>query len=209
MLISRRLSWPALGVACAFISLFVLSGSAWAAETPPAPNQPSTVTVRVEGLTETKLPATQVTTTSEPVVKDGIPEHACPGTSATGALQLATGGNWGGPWNSEFKQYEIYAIEGEDHPFEKGASANFYWSFWLDEKEASAGACEAELQPGDHVLFFPACFGTACPPGSTSPTPLGIEAPASANVGESVPVMVKRYNAKGKPHRRSGRRSRA
>jgi hypothetical protein len=53
------------------------------------------------------------------------------------------------------------------------------------------------LQPGDRVLFFPACFGTACPPGSTSPTPLGIEAPASANVGESVPVMVKRYNAKG------------
>ena len=155
------------------------------------------VTVRVEGLTETKLLPTQVTLTGTPVVKDGIPEHACSGTSAVGALQLATGGNWGGPWNGEFKQYEIYAIEGEDHPFEKGASANYYWSFWLDEKEASAGACEAELQPGDRVLFFPACFGTACPPGSTSPTPLGIEAPASANVGESVPVMVKMYNAKG------------
>jgi hypothetical protein len=186
---SRRMLPALAGV---LVSLLSLSGAALATA-----NQPSTVTVRVEGLNATKLSATQVTTTSEPVVKDGIPEHACSGTSAVGALQLATGGNWGGPWNGEFKQYEIYAIEGEDHPFEKGASANYYWSFWLDEKEASAGACEAELQPGDRVLFFPACFGTACPPGSTSPTPLGIEAPASANVGESVPVMVKMYNAKG------------
>jgi hypothetical protein len=156
--------------------------------------EPATVTVRVEGLSETKLPATQVTTSATPVVADGKAEDSCAGTSALGALQLATGGNWSGPWNGEFKQYEIYTIEGESHVFEKGALANYFWSFWLDNKEASTGACEAELHGGDQVLFFPSCYGTACPP---APLPLGIEAPATANVGESVPVTVTRYSATG------------
>ena len=179
---SRRIS-SALTVVC--IALSVLASAALAAG-------PATVTVRVEGLTETKLPPTQVTTTAEPVVKDG--KDACPGTSALGALQLATGGDWEGPWNDEFKQYEIYSIEGESHVFEAGAPANYYWSFWLDEKEATTGACEAELQPGDRLLFFPACYGEACPPPSL---PLGIEAPASADVGEPVSVTVKKYAASG------------
>ena len=153
-----------------------------------------TVTVRVEGLTETKLPATQVTTTNTPVVKDGNSEHACSGTSAIGGLELATGGDWSGPWNGEFDQYEIYSIEGETHLFEPSSTANYYWSFWLDEKEATAGACEVQLQPGDRVLFFPACFGSSCPPEQT---PLGIEAPEAANVGESIQVTVRRYSSDG------------
>lgn len=155
---------------------------------------PATVTVRVEGLTETKLPPTQVATTATPIVKDGNPAHACSGTSAVGALQLATGGNWDGPWNGEFKQYEIFSIEGESHVFESGAPANFFWSFWLNNKEAEVGACEAELQPGDRVLFFPSCFGGACPP---SPMPLGIEVPATANVGERISAAISEYKSNG------------
>jgi hypothetical protein len=185
MLASSRTATVA--VICLALALLASASAALAAG-------PGTVTVRVEGLTETKLPPTQVTTTTAPVVKDGNPEHACPGTSALGALQLATNGNWSGPWNGGFKQYEIYSIEGETHLFEKGAAANYFWSFWLDEKEASVGACEAQLQPGDRVLFFPSCFGGACPP---SPAPLGVEAPPSANVGEAVPVTVWRYSATG------------
>jgi hypothetical protein len=154
---------------------------------------PATVTVRVEGLTETKLAPTQVTTNAEPVVKDGKPEDACLGTGALGALQLATGGNWSGPWNAGFKQYEIYSIEGESHVFEK-APANYFWSFWLDDKESEVGACEAQLHAGDRVLFFPSCFGPACPP---APSPLEIEAPSIAGVGESVQVTVRKYNASG------------
>ncbi|MGA2320808.1 MAG: hypothetical protein ABSG95_08690 [Solirubrobacteraceae bacterium] len=152
---------------------------------------PATVTVRVEGLNETLLPSTQVMTTTTPVDKDGKPEDSCPGTSALGALQLATGGNWSGPWSSKFKQYEIYSIEGESHSFE----TNYYWSFWLDEQEATVGACEAELQPGDRVLFFPSCNGTGCP--ANPPLPLGIEASAGADVGERVLVTVHRYGAGG------------
>jgi hypothetical protein len=190
MLISRGLSSALLAVvlSLAVVSTALASG-------------PATVTVRVEGLSETKLPPTQLTTTTSPVVKDGSPEHACPGTSALGALELGTGGGWSGPWNSGFKQYEIYSIEGETHLFEKGASANYYWSLWIDEKEAFVGACEAELAPGDRVLFFPACFGSACPP---SPSPLGIEAPASAGVGEPISVTVRKYAPGGEATAASG-----
>jgi hypothetical protein len=184
MPVSRRISL-ALCAVCLASAVFVSSSLA---------AEPATVTVRVEGLSETKLPATQVTTTTTPVVADGIAEDACAGTSALGALQLATGGDWSGPWNGEFKQYEIYSIEGENHVFEKEALANYFWSFWLDDKEASTGACEAELHGGDQVLFFPSCYGTACPP---EPLPLGIEAPAAADVGESVPLTVTRYSTKG------------
>jgi hypothetical protein len=184
MVTSRR-TYLALCAVCVASAVFV--SSALAAE-------PATITVRVEGLSETKLPSTQVTTSATPVVADGKAEDSCAGTSALGALQLATGGDWSGPWNAEFKQYEIYTIEGESHVFEKEALANYFWSFWLDNKEASTGACEAELHSGDQVLFFPSCYGTACPP---EPLPLGIEAPAAADVGESVPLTVTRYSAKG------------
>jgi hypothetical protein len=184
MVTSRRISL----VLCVVCIAFAASVSSALA------GEPATVTVRVEGLSETKLPATQVTTTTTPVVADGKAEDSCAGTSALGALQLATGGNWSGPWNGKFKQYEIYSIEGESHVFEEGASANYFWSFWLNNKEATTGACEAELNSGDQVLFFPSCYGTACPP---EPLPLGIEAPTTANVGESVPVTVSRYNTSG------------
>src|SRR5204863_539992 len=114
----------------AAVMLAVCAAPAFAAESSPA-----TVTVRVEGLTETKLPATTVTTTTEPFVKDGNPEHSCAGTSAAGALQTATAGSWEGTWFSGLG-YSVETILGESHLFEEGSEANYYWSFWLDEKES-------------------------------------------------------------------------
>lgn len=160
-----------------------------------SPEAPATVTVRVEGLNETKLLSTQVTTGAAPVVKDGNQAHACGGGSALGALELATGGNWSGPWNSKFNQYEVFSIEGETHEFEPGAKANYFWSFWLDGKESEVGACEAALHPGDRLLFFPSCFGEACP--APAPLPLEVQAPPSANVGEPVQLTVRRLTAAG------------
>ncbi len=172
----------------ALICLFVPS-SALAAGTP------AQVTVRVEGLSETKLPPTLVTTTTTPVVKDGNEADSCPGTSALGALELATAGNWSGPWEAKYNQYSIFTIEGETHEFEESASANYFWSFWLNDKEAELGACEIEVHAGDRVLLFPSCYGTTCP--TPEPTPLELEAPTTANVGEATAVSVKQYNAKG------------
>jgi hypothetical protein len=175
-------------LAVAFVCLFV-SASAVAA------GAPAQVTVRVEGLSETKVPPIIVTTTTNPVVKDGNSADSCPGASALGALDLATAGNWNGPWEAKYNQYSIFTIEGETHEFEESASANYFWSFWLNDKDSELGACETELQPGDRVLLYPSCYGTSCP--MPEPTPLEIEAPTAANVGEATAVTVKRYNTEG------------
>ncbi len=166
----------------------VFAQSALAGEAP-------TVTVRVEGVNATLIPPTQVTLSGPAVVKDGDSEDACGITSALGALQLASAGDWSGPWSTKFKQYSISSIDGETHEFEEGSKANYFWSFWLNDKESEVGACEAQLNPGDRVLFFPSCYGEQCP--TPAPLPLEVEAPPSANVGEPIQVTVRRYTTAG------------
>ena len=183
MLISRRI-FPVVGVVCLVLS--VLACAALAAG-------PATVTVRVEGAAGTVLAPTQVTTTTAPVVKEG---HSCSGTSAAGALQLATSGNWSGSW-FEPGGFFVESIDGDSY----AGSPSGYWSFWLDNKPASKGICESELETGASILFFPECFGE-CP---EPPNPLGIEAPAVAEVGKPVTVTVTSYaNSNGAPSPASG-----
>jgi len=185
---------PALaGVALSlFLLVFALAGAVSAEAAGPA-----TVTFRAVGgppQYETVVPLTQVTTTTEPVARYG---GSCSGTSAAGALQLGTAGNWGGTWSSKYNDYEVMAIEGKEFLFDESSTANYYWSFWLDNKESSVGVCEAELGPGDQVLFFPACYGTSCP---TAPNVLTIEAPATTEIGKPTTVTVLSYpNAGGEP----------
>lgn len=158
---------------------------------------PATVTFRAVGgppQYETVVPLTQVTTTTEPVARYG---GSCSGTSAAGALQLGTAGNWGGEWSSKYSDYEVMSIDGKEFLFDESSPANYYWSFWLDNKESSVGVCEAELSPGDQVLFFPSCYGTSCP---AAPNVLAIEAPTAAEVGKPTTVTVVSYpNAGGEP----------
>jgi hypothetical protein len=162
---------------------------------------PATVAVEVEGTSQTLLAPTSVTTTSTPVVKDG--EHACSGGSAAGALELATSGKWSGEWFGGFG-YSVETILGETHAFEPGAPANFFWSYWLNDKPSSAGICEGELSSNESILFFPECFSEtgACP---AAPNPLGIAAPTSAERGAPVNVTVTSFaNANGEPSPAAG-----
>jgi hypothetical protein len=162
---------------------------------------PATVTVRVEGLTSTLLPATTVTTNTTPVVKDGNPADSCSGTSAGGALQLATAGNWGGTWSAEFHDYSVETIEGQSYPF----TQPYYWAFWLDNKPSTVGVCQAQLSPGDTVLFFPECFSETAGVCPLAPNPLAVEAPSTAEEGEAVPLHVKSYpNSGGEPTAAAG-----
>jgi hypothetical protein len=195
MLVKSRGIWPAL--AAVLLSL----SAACAILAPPAlAGTPATVTVRVvvpqysgkeveryESLT----PITQVTTTTVPVTKDG---GSCSGTSAGGALELATKGNWEGDWSEKYSDYELISIDGKSFPFEEGSPANYYWSFWLNNKYEEEGICAAQLEAGDQVLFFPSCYGASCP---EAPSILSVEAPPTAEVGKPVTVTVDRYDANG------------
>jgi hypothetical protein len=189
MVISRRIS-VALGAFC-----LLLGASAQAA----LAAAPASVTVRVEGVSQTLIPPTTLTTTTSPVVKDGNPADSCTGTSAAGALDLATSGNWNGAWFGGGLGYAVETVAGESHLFEPGAPTNFFWSVWIDNAPSSLGLCGAELSNGDSVLLFPECFSEveACP---APPNPLGISAPAAAEPGSPITVTVTSHaNATGAP----------
>jgi hypothetical protein len=186
-LIGRLLAGPLL--ACLTVACLLLPAPAALAGTP------ATVTVRVLGPAssyESLTPPTVVTTTAAPVTKYG---GSCSGTSAGGALELATKGDWEGTWNTEFNDYEVIGIDGRSFPFEQGSPADYYWSFWLNNVYEEAGICEVELEAGDQVLFVPSCYGVSCPPAATQL--LSVEAPATAEVGEPVTVTVRSYPAAG------------
>jgi hypothetical protein len=151
------------------------------------------VSVRVEGPKRTLLAATSVKTTAAAIVRDGNIADSCPGTSALGALEDATNGNWNGTWSKSYKDYLITSIEGLDYP----SSGIWYWSFWRNDKPASAGACAVTVKPGDSVLFFPGCYGKGCP--KLAPSVLGVVAPTSVVTGQTFALRVSEYsNAAGK-----------
>jgi hypothetical protein len=158
---------------------------------------PADVTVRVEGAGSTLLEQAPVRTTLAPVNKSGNPGEDCTGTSAAGALERATGGNWGGGYGSF--GYSVDRIFGESYPF--GNANGDFWSFWVNDKQASTGVCGYELQQGDEVLFYvDRCFD-AQPPDyacKNQPVlPLGLRAPAGATAGTPTEVTVVRFDTAG------------
>jgi hypothetical protein len=112
---------------------------------------PANVTVRVEGDAATLVPRTALTTTTTPVTKDGDPAHSCTGTSAAGALEQASGGDWAGTYDTGFRDYAVERVRGERHTFSDPA----YWGFFVNGEPANSGVCNTELNAGDTVLFVP------------------------------------------------------
>jgi hypothetical protein len=153
---------------------------------------PATVKVRVEGASRTLLDATPVTTTAVPVSKAG---HDCSGTSAGGALDRATAGNWNAGYFNGLGHY-VTAIMGEDY----STSPTDGWTVFVNHKSISQSPCLAELQTGDDVVYFVNhCeFDPAINDCSNAPVlPLGLTAPASAEQGSSAQVTVVRYDGGG------------
>ena len=159
----------------------------------PAKGPVADVTVRVEGLTRTLLAPTAVTLHNGAVSKDGVAADSCSGLSALGALEDATHGNWAGSWSKSYKEYFVTSIAGTSY----GASAAYYWAFWLDNKPAPVGACDVDPAKGSSILFFPEYDGKS--KSIVAPNVLGISAPASALAGKPFTVFVTSYaNANGK-----------
>jgi len=164
----------------------LVAGLVVAAVLPPtALARPANVHVRAEGLTATALPRTAVTTTTAAVNKDGQAGHSCSGTSAAGALERATGGNWTGTWFDGLG----YAVEGV-----RGVRVDpmsQYWAFWINYQYSTKGVCGAELQPGDDVLLYVDCFASC-----TSPKPLRLlRVPAKAAPASSASLLVQEFSA--------------
>lgn len=120
-----------------------LAGPAQAA----AQAAPATVTIRVEGADATLLGATEVTTRTTPVDKAGT---ACSGTSAGGALEVATRGAWSGAVTPETGQ-TVQEIFGERHPVEGNGAR---WVLAVNSVPTTSSPCALELNPGDTVLLF-------------------------------------------------------
>lgn len=165
-------------------SLLVLSCCAGtAAAAGPAP-----VKFRVEGPSGTLVPETSLTTNTTPVKKDGT--NACSGTSATGALEQGTAGDWtAGPYSQSYG-YFVNSIR-KVAP----GNSNDYWTLWVNDKSSQTGICDTELQAQDRVLFFicksdPVTF-------NCSNTPLGVQAPATARTGSPFSVKVVQFDGNG------------
>jgi hypothetical protein len=164
------------------------TGSAFAAG-------PARVTIRVEGQTSTLVPQTALTTSSVPVRKDGA--HPCSGTSAGGALEQGTHGNWSGSYNASFGDYLVDTIEGERHP-----GSPDYWALWINNRSAQVGLCQSELQAGDEVVLFPdRCDYDSGAGGCTNQPvqPLGVQAAHTVKRGAPFEVTVVKYGFDGTP----------
>lgn len=110
---------------------------------------PAKVSVRVEAPGRT-LVDTTLTTARQPVVgKDGDKTHSCTGTSAAGALEVATRGDWDATWFNGLG-YSVETIRGVRAP----ADFSAYWTLWLNDRLSMTGVCDTELEKGDEVLSF-------------------------------------------------------
>jgi hypothetical protein len=149
----------------------------------PAHAAPGKVAVRIEGDAQTLLPRSVVTTTDAPVGKPGQP--TCAGTSALGAVDRATGGDWAGTYFSGLG-YNLETLEGETHD----TATSSYWAFWINYTYASMGVCDQQVQEGHDLLFVPECYAPGCLP--SSPLRLSGVAPTVAP-GAPMTVKVEQY----------------
>ncbi|MGI8730093.1 MAG: hypothetical protein ACR2LK_08920 [Solirubrobacteraceae bacterium] len=175
----------------------LLGGLATLCAASPALAAPADISVRIEGSSATLVPRTALRTTTAPVNKDGQPGHQCSGTSAAGALELATGGDWGGSWFDAFG-YSVERIRGESHVF----PSPDYYGIWINNRAAAEGVCGAtsELQQGDELLIFvDRCeFDPVTSACSNAPVvPLGLTVPRLVRPGVPFTVSVVEYAADG------------
>jgi hypothetical protein len=141
----------------------------------PAAAAPSNVTVRIEGTTQTLVPRTAVTTSDAPVQRSG---HECTGTSALGAVNAATGGDWSGSWFDGLGWF-VETMKGETHASMDAG----YWGLWINHTFSDLGVCSVELQAGDEVLYSP----------SNGPILELGNVPATVAPGQSVAAKVTRH----------------
>ncbi len=145
---------------------------------------PPAAFLRVEGAGATLLPQTLVHTTSAATVKG----NRCSGTSAAGALNVGTAGNWSGSYDAKFKDYLVSSI------LDESPTGNNFWTLWINGRSSSTGACSTPLHPGDHELWFD-CIADAS--FNCTNDPLALTLPARVRVGQAVSGSVTQLDGAG------------
>ena len=151
------------------------------------------VSVRVEGDNATLVQQIVVTPSSSVKVdKTASGGTTCDGAKGGGALELATGGDWGGKAFSFGgpPSQAVEFIKGEAHPF---SDPSQFWAFSVNNASSPVGVCDYEPQQGDELLFYAAC-GTA-KSGCFDADPLDAVAPATAAPGATFAVRVDEYTS--------------
>ncbi len=137
MLKSRRLLLGSAIAALLLVPADALAGGATG----------TTVTVRVEGAKRTLLAPRVVHTHAGSITKGGAPAGSCPASSAAGALDRATHGDWQGKVFSGTPGIFVTSIFGEK------PTGNYYWTIFTDGRTAQQGICALRLHRGEQLLF--------------------------------------------------------
>ena len=166
-----------------------VSGGAQAGAAVRTASHGTVVTIRIEGAKKTLQLASVIKSDTGSITKYGAPKGKCPGRSAQGALDAATGGRWKGTWYSQYNEYLITSILGE-----KPSGHNF-WEIFLGHTAATKGACDLPLRSGEQLLFADT---------SGKEQPSALTAPSSATAGTAFSVKLVGYSSKGDARPLSG-----
>jgi hypothetical protein len=148
----------------------------------------TTVTVRIEGPSQTIFegpvtPAIQTVDGNDgkgPQKCDGTNGGAntSPGATATSVMDTAvrgSGRSWQGDFNESFSDFVVNRIAG------RSSTSSQFWNVAVNGKSLEVGGCQAIVKPGDEVLWAFDSFGKKL---------LHASGPAHAHVGKSVKVKV-------------------
>lgn len=152
----------------------------------PASAAAVTVNLRVEGPTSTffegnvSVDATTIDGHPCNVAGNGDPAPGgTPQPTPTGAL-IAAGQSVVAPWDATYKDAFVTAVNGIVNT---GAPAyQPYWNLAINGISPDVGGCQVALHNGDRVVWGYANFGDMV---------LSLTGPVSANVGETVPFVVR------------------
>ena len=81
------------------------------------------------------------------ITKGGTPKGKCPGSTAAGALDAATHGNWTGKYYPTIGGIFISSILGVK------PTGSHYWAIYVNGKLSNVGACKSTLKSGEKLLF--------------------------------------------------------
>jgi hypothetical protein len=149
---------------------------------------PVTATIRAEGLAQTVVPQTTLTTDSRSFTDEAGVSHLLPGPMALGLLfDAAT--PIGVPIHCT---WDVGNVPADCYPFVIGTTPlgeDDFWNLVVNDRDALSGAANQVVNPGDHIVFEEIDF--------TLPEPPLLELTPSSDkltVGSSFTVAIKSFD---------------